>query len=443
MSASRTNCSPHSKTLALALALSFSWAPLALAAPSNDTGEAKTGKADAKANKGELKAGATPAAKHPGVEEKANAAAGGSKSPAAAAVGSDSKADGLAAIDESKFVTKDGKGTTAGASVATQNTAEKGSNTDANSGQDAADKADANKTADNKDAEQPSEEKLHELSVFHWNLSKKYSKEGDLDLAQTELDLAIMNWPGMQAAHRDLCVLSLMRFNLARSLAEFMMTVGLGEAVPLNEDESSKLLQDSMVKHYKKGLVFARQRDWAKTVSELELAVHLVPDDFAVQRALAFAYGNMGNWEKAEQHYKTTFELAPHDGSSRADLAYFLEKNGKTSEAQKEMEEAVKSQPKAAAYHVDLSWMAETRGDLDTASRELQQAVTLNPKHAGLWAHLGRVLERKGEKTQALDAYAKAIALDPKLTEAKDALTKLQQSATPADAPPAQHTKHS
>jgi Flp pilus assembly protein TadD len=88
--------------------------------------------------------------------------------------------------------------------------------------------------------------------------------------------------------------------------------------------------------------------------------------------------------------------------------------------------------------------MAETRGDLDTASRELQEAVTLNPKHAGLWAHLGRVLERKGEKEQAVDAYSKAIALDPKLTEAKDALSKLQQpSATPADPPPVQRTKHS
>ncbi len=274
--------------------------------------------------------------------------------------------------------------------------------------------------------EGPSEEELHDQGIQHWNIAKRYMKDWDLDLAQTELDLAVMNWPDLKVAHRDLCFVSLMKLNLWRSVAEFMMTVGLGEAVPLSEEESSNLIEDGMIKHYKKGLVFAREQNWKKAASELELSARLGPDDFAVHRSLAFAYANLGNFARAEEHYKKTFELSPQDGSSRADLAYFLAENGKISEAQKELEEAVKTQPKAAAYHVDLSFMAETRGDFDTASKELKEAVALSPKHADLWLHLGSVLEKKGDKTEAVDAYKQAIAINPKLDSAKEAISKLR-----------------
>jgi tetratricopeptide (TPR) repeat protein len=292
------------------------------------------------------------------------------------------------------------------------------------------DTAGAWEASGNREETKLTEAKLHEIGVFHWNLSKKYSKDGDLDLAQTELDLAVMNWPDLKIAHRDLCLVSAMRLNLLRSLAEFMMTVGLCDAVPMNEEESCNLTEDGMTKHYKKGLFYARQQDWPKTINELELAAYLMSDDFAVQRALAYAYANQGNFAKAEEHYRATFDLAPHDGSSRADLAYFLAQKGKVQEAVKEMEEAVKSQPKAAAYHVDLGWMAENQGDLNTASRELQEAITLSPGHADLWAHLGRLFERKGEKPRAVEAYAKAISLNPALAEVKQALTKLQESSS-------------
>lgn len=271
---------------------------------------------------------------------------------------------------------------------------------------------------------------LHDQGLFHWRVSNRYLKEWDLDLAETELDLAVMSWPELKVAHRDLCLVSFLRFNLMRSIAEFMMTVGLGEPVPMSESESETLMEDAMVKHYKKGLVFARKEDWPKTANELQLAAHLAPEDYAVQRSLAYAYANLGNFDKAEKYYRRTFELAPNDGSSRADLAYFLAENGKLGEAQKELEAAVKSEPQTAAYHVDLAWMAESRGDLDTATKELQAALKLGPKHANLWNHLGRIYAGKGQVAEAMSAYNQALALDPKLVEAKESLSKLEASSS-------------
>lgn len=382
MQASRVSCFHQTKTVALALSFSFLCGPLVLANPdsSHEKGAANTGPgAPVGSSEKSLKLGS-------------------------------SSGTGNSSVSDSNAV-----------EIKTENSADKNADL----------ATDTRGSASKIKEEAPSQEKLHDIGVLHWNLSKKYSKDGDLDLAETELDLAVMNWPDMKIAHRDLCLISLMRFNLLRSVAEFMMTVGLCDAVPMTEEESSNLLEDGMVKHYKKGLVYARQQDWSKTVMELELAAHLISDDFAVQRALAFAYASQGNFSKAEEHYKTTFELSPHDGSSRADLAYLLARNGKIGEAEKEMEEAVKSQPKAAAYHVDLSWMAETRGDLDTASKELQEAVALSPKHADLWARLGRLLEHKGARTEAVDAYTRAISLNPALADAREALAKLQGEGNP------------
>lgn len=274
------------------------------------------------------------------------------------------------------------------------------------------------------------EEQIKNLALKHWERSEKYYRNWDWKMCELELELAIMEWPQMQIAHRDLCVLSFLQFNWPRSIAEFMMTVGLGDPIPLNAEEVEKLTNTAMVKHYNKGMEFARKEDWKNTIEELSRAAELKPGNSVVQRSLAFAYANSGDFKAAEQCYERTFSLAPSDGSSHADFAYMLADQGKMGEAQKQLEEAVKSSPDTAAYHVDLCWVAESRGDFTTACDELKRAVELSPKHPGLWTHLGRIYEAKGEKEQAVEAYQKALWLDPQQADAKAALGKLLPAQT-------------
>ncbi|MBX9725558.1 MAG: tetratricopeptide repeat protein [Candidatus Obscuribacterales bacterium] len=410
MKADRNSCFSPAKALSLALSASFICASVVVANPSSDKTDSQV---------------------------KPTATVSKDKSAAASDTAIKSTKDQAAPAVEAEQKTK------TEAAETTADAAKQSEKSDSVQGKESAATTDDTKDKDGEAAkaaqEGPTPEELQILGMQHWSLSKKYVKDWDLDLAETELDLSIMDSPDLKVAHRDLCLVSLLKFNVFRSLAEFMMTIGLGEAIPMNDEEASKLIEDGMVKHYKKGLSFARKQEWKPTLFELELAEHLVPDDYAVQRSLAFAYANTGNFEKAEQHYKKTFELAPHDGSSRADLAYFLAANGKVGEAQKEMEEAVKSAPKAAAYHVDLSFMAEKSGDLNLASKELKEAVTLSPQHANLWEHLGQVCERQGDTQQAVEAYSHAVALDPQLADAKQRLEKLQANLAPQQA--VEHSK--
>ena len=68
----------------------------------------------------------------------------------------------------------------------------------------------------------------------HYSLSRHYFSRVDLNLAELEIEQAIALKPQVKFAHRYYCLMALLRGNLPRSLAEFMMACGLGHAIPFN-----------------------------------------------------------------------------------------------------------------------------------------------------------------------------------------------------------------
>lgn len=323
---------------------------------------------------------------------------------------------------------KDDQGDTP-VSNATENSAE---NSDENAAESKAQNSDENPSESTADLAKivVDETILEQEAAQHYYLSSTYLRSWELELAEIELEEATIYAPDMKAAHRDLCIVSLLRLNPLRSVAEFMMVTGLGEPIPYTDAEKAELNKRALIAHYKKGLAWGRKRDWKQAATELEWALTYGPGDFAIHRSLAFAYANLGDFTKAEKQYADTFALAPSDGFAHADFANLLAEKGQVDRAESELQKAVQLSPSAAALHVDLGWVAEAKGDLATASQEFTAAVGLSPSHAGLWAHLGRILEREGEKSKALDAYARALNLDPQLPEARESLTRLKQKSS-------------
>ena len=62
----------------------------------------------------------------------------------------------------------------------------------------------------------------------HYNLGRFYFTHWQLPLAEVEYEVSIMYAPAMKIAHRDYCLVSLLRGHPLRALAEMMMVVGLG-----------------------------------------------------------------------------------------------------------------------------------------------------------------------------------------------------------------------
>lgn len=269
-------------------------------------------------------------------------------------------------------------------------------------------------------------------AIVHYTLANWYFYRWKLALAEVELQEAIMNWPSFKAAHRDLCLVSLFRGNFGQALAEMMMTVGLGDPIPFNQQEKWELNKRALQLHYKQGVENGRRGLWRDAVAEFLWCLTYDANDPVVRRSLAFAYSSLGEFGKAEQQYERTVHLDPSDAFARADFAFLLSDKGDKKRAMSQLSKAVQLAPSAAALHVDLGWMAETRGDLETAAAEFGRAIELSPKHAWLWARLGGILEKQGKSAEAARAYDKAVSLDADLSEAKQGLERLRAQAKAA-----------
>ena len=272
-------------------------------------------------------------------------------------------------------------------------------------------------------------------AVDHFECARFYMSRWDSELAEIELRAAIMYMPSMKVAHRDYCMVALMRGKPLRALAEFMMVVGLGEAIPLSESQRKELREEAAGAHYNKGLKFAEESKWEDAIAELLWSRKYTPLDPVVHRSLAFAYASNKEFDKAEEQYNYTLSLNPSDALAHADYAVLLSAKGKSDQALAAMNKAVQLKPEAAALHVDLGWMAESKGDLKTAASQFEYAVKVSPEHSVLWTHLGNVYKKLGNDTKAIAAYNKALALDPNLAEVKASLEALNsQNGTASDA---------
>lgn len=271
-------------------------------------------------------------------------------------------------------------------------------------------------------------------SLEHYDLARYYWSRWNLKMADIEYQAAIMYFPELKVAHRDLCILSMFTAHPSRAVAELMMVVGLGEPIPFTDDEKAAFKKQAAKLHNQQGIAYGRKNRWDRAISEFRWALTYAPDNAAIERSLAFSYAKKGDFEMAERSYMRSFNEDPADGYAHADFAFLLADNGGGDKALKQLSEAVKLEPKDPALHVDMGWMAESKGDLATAQTEFQQAVKLSPKHAGLWAHLGKVLEREGKAKDATSAYTEALALDPGQDEAKQRLENLKnhQAETPS-----------
>jgi len=274
-------------------------------------------------------------------------------------------------------------------------------------------------------------EALHNEALDHYELARVYLGQWNAEMAEVELQSAIMCEPGIKAVHRDYFLVALMRANLMKAIAEAMMVIGLGEPIPLDETQKDKLKESACKAHYVKGIAAARETKWKDAITEFQWALSYQPNNARVSRSMAFAYASMGDFNKAEKEYAASFAMDPSDAFAHADLAFLMEKAGHTNKAMEQLEEAVRLQPDVAALHVDLAWLAESKGDLNRASAEFEQAVKLSPKHAALWTHLGKLFARQGLSDRAIDAYKAALDLDPEQQDAEQGLHLLEPAVKP------------
>ncbi len=298
---------------------------------------------------------------------------------------------------------------------------------------------------------------------LHYKLAHHYLERADFDLAEAELKQAIIRKPDSRKAHRDYMVTSLTHLNIPQAIAEFMIVVGLGKAVPLSTEEQKQLDRDTAKLHYRKALKYEEQNRAYREIYEFRWANYYLPNNPTIMRSLAFALANVGNNDDAEKLYRDSFAISAEDKGSiddayaHADFAYMLGKIGRQGFAIEEMKKAVAIDPKSPALRADLAWFLEAMGDIPGATYQIAKAIDLAPNYAignvqvptsshdffglkmltfhkeqtiysnaGLWAKLGTLLEKQKKFSQAITAYEKALQFDPQQADIKIKLNKLK-----------------
>jgi tetratricopeptide (TPR) repeat protein len=212
--------------------------------------------------------------------------------------------------------------------------------------------------------------------------------------------------------------------------------------------------------------------------------------------AVAQAHENLGDLNEAEAQYKKALDLEPNHLPALLGYARLEDRRHNFDAAIKLYQQAMKKHSKESMVHNDLGLCYHRRGMLPEATKELQKAVELNQQsklyrnnlaavlvdqgrqkealqqltiaHGEPVAHynLGYLLEQKKNHSAALAEFRKAAEIDPSLSAAQQWVAKLsspqlqrenqlalvavnsmnqslpsttseQQSAPPANAPPA------
>jgi len=72
-------------------------------------------------------------------------------------------------------------------------------------------------------------------------------------------------------------------------------------------------------------------------------------------------------------------------------------------------------------------------GDYGPSISDIGKVLTLNPRHFGALAGLGMIFEQLDRPEQALEVYRAALAINPHLATVKEAVGRLEKTATGQD----------
>ena len=128
--------------------------------------------------------------------------------------------------------------------------------------------------------------------------------------------------------------------------------------------------------------------------------------------------------------YSEAIRLSPPSATLYAERGHVNIVAGKADDAIRDLNEALRLDPKNADAFNTRGFAYAKKGDLDRALEDYNAAIKLNPLGAVYYANRGYVYEAQKRKKDAIDEFKQALRLDPSLTEAMNALKRLQPAGT-------------
>ena len=168
---------------------------------------------------------------------------------------------------------------------------------------------------------------------------------------------------------------------------------------------------------------------WAADVTLFARAVNRAPNNEWAQLNYGSALSARGKFADAAPHFARSYELKP--GWRAADFAGFAyQQSGDLSQAKRWFRTALQLDPGLANAWFGLAQVSLLQHLPEQAITYLKKALELEPSSDGYHYALGTALEQVSQRDAAIEEYKTELQLHPYQTGARQALERLNASAT-------------
>lgn len=237
--------------------------------------------------------------------------------------------------------------------------------------------------------------------MVHYYLGTIWCSEGNLDEAEKEFRIALMNDPHFAAGHYELGKLRYLRGDPNRCLRE--MEASLKVSPTYTESKAFPNVDRTKIKTYRsycfeaKGFFNSALKEWMEVMetsrNKTEIAAHMkelikIRDRKAKKKKGDFSYD------------EDTYQALISEGIEAVD-------NGSFQNAKASFNRALEINPGGWEAYQNLGGILELEGDLTAAIAKYTKAIELCPNFAGLYYNMGYVLEKSRLPVEAGREYKK------------------------------------
>lgn len=177
------------------------------------------------------------------------------------------------------------------------------------------------------------------------------------------------------------------------------------------------------------GETYRRKGDLNGSISSLQKAREIMPENPLVGSTLALTLDGAGRKQEARLAYEQTLKLDPSNGVALNNLAFLIaEAGGDLDQALTYAQRAKQALPSLLEVSDTLGWIYLKKNLSDNAIEIFNDLVKKQPNHSTYRYHLGMALSQKGDKPRALRELEQALKNNPTKDEAgkiRDLMTKI------------------
>jgi superkiller protein 3 len=181
--------------------------------------------------------------------------------------------------------------------------------------------------------------------------------------------------------------------------------------------------------HFKKGHQALKSKQLDEALKEFEKAAEMSPKTAVAQYWAGMTYFYKKEPERAIVRFKKVLDLEPNNYHALAMIGKILsfDKN-KLDEAIIYLKKALAISPEYADAHFDLARVYAQKGDMNRALAEFHLIFRAEMRYGLYHYELGRIFESMKAADRAKNEYKRALQLNPRMTQAKEALERLESS---------------